>query len=169
MPVSEAAILTQNFTTLAEIVHSVAVLLGVCMTFSGFFQLKKYGEQRTMMSSQMSMAGPLMMITAGAMLLILPDFIGAMVLSLFGTTTPGAYSGGVFYYSTLIPPILIFVRVVGVGAFVRGIVLLSRVGGQQTQPGQLGKAMIHIFGGVLCIHIMGTVTLLESLMGLSNG
>ena len=164
----EAAILTQNFGTLAEILQSVAVILGVCMTLAGLFQLKKHGEQRTMMSTQHSLTGPLMMLLAGSMLLILPSFIGAIVLSFFGTTEPGAYSGNVSSYSSLLPPILMFVRVMGVGAFIRGIVLLSRVGGQHNQPGQLGKALMHILAGVLCVHIMGTVTLLEDLLGLTN-
>lgn len=160
--------LTANFATIAEILQSVAVLLGVIMTLSALFQLKKYGEQRTMMSSQHSIAGPLMMLVCGAMLLILPNFIGAILLSMFGSDTPGSYTGDTSGVGALINPILVLIRVVGIGAFIRGIVLLSRVGSQQTQQGTAGKALIHIVAGALCIHIMGTISLLENMLGLSN-
>ena len=66
------------------------------------------------------------------------------------------------------PAILVFVRVVGIGSFIRGIVLLSRSGDhQRSQPGMLGKALIHILAGVLLIHIVGTMDLLEDILGLA--
>ncbi len=167
--VAEAQVLSQNFTIIADIMETVAVLIGVCLMIGGIFQLKRYGESRTMMSGQHSIAGPLVMLVSGAMLLILPSFIGAAVLALWGTSSPLTYGGDSSGYSSLVPPILLFVRVIGVGAFIRGIVLLSRTGSQQSQAGSLGKALMHILAGVLCVHILGTIDLLEQILGLTNG
>ena len=164
----EAGILTQNFQIISVIIENIAILMGVGFTLTGLFQLKKYGESRTMMSQQHSIAGPLMMLLAGAMLLILPTFVGSILLAFWGTNSPLSYGGGPTGYNALIPPVLMFVRIIGVGAFIRGIVLLSRSSGQQAQQGTFGKAMIHIFAGILCIHILGTINLLEQLLGMTS-
>ena len=157
----------ENFSTIGVILNSVAVFLGVTMTFSAIFQLKKYGEQRTMMSSQHSLAGPMMMLVCGAMLLILPEFIDSMLLAFWNNDVPGSYQGDTTGWGSLVPAIEVFMGVVGVGAFIRGIVLMSRVGGQQSQQGTLGKAVVHMFSGLLCIHITGTISLLKNILGLN--
>ncbi|OGT67828.1 MAG: hypothetical protein A3J38_02160 [Gammaproteobacteria bacterium RIFCSPHIGHO2_12_FULL_45_9] len=162
----EASLLTNNFIIMSYILQKVAVILGLALILSGFFQLKKYGEQRSMMSTQMSAFGPTLMIICGSVLLILPEAIGAAVLAFWGTNNPLSYDGGPSGYSALIPPLLIMVRVVGVGSFIRGVILLAKSGGQHGQPGQTGKAFTYIIAGVFCIHILGTIDLLENIMGL---
>ena len=162
----EAGILTHNFNIISEIMTSIALLMGVGFTLGGIFQLKKHAEQRGQGSH--SVVGPVMMLVCGAALSILPEFIGAGLLAFWGTKTPLAYQGGPSGYDALIPPILMFVRIIGVGSFIRGIVLLSKVGGQQTQPGTLGKAIIHLFAGILLVHILGTIDLLQNVLGLTS-
>ncbi|OGT44061.1 MAG: hypothetical protein A3F13_02325 [Gammaproteobacteria bacterium RIFCSPHIGHO2_12_FULL_40_19] len=162
---NEANILTQNFNTIAEIMTSISLLMGICFTLGGLFQLKKHAEQRSMAASH-SMAGPMMMFICGGILCVLPKFIGSALLAFWGTDTPLVYQGGPAGYSVLIPPILMFVRIIGVGSFIRGVVLLSKAGGQQSQPGTLGKALVHIFAGILLVHILGTIDLLKSILGM---
>jgi len=164
---SEAALLENNFQLIAEILQAVAVLMGVGMVLAALFQLKKHAESRGMMGGQASMAGPMMLLVSGAMLLVLPDFITTAVLAFWGQSSDQAYNGGPTGYQSLVPAILMFVRVIGVGSFIRGVVLLSRSSGQQTQPGTLGKAMIHMFAGILCVHITGTISLIGSILGLA--
>jgi len=164
----EGALLTHNFQIIATILENVSVIMGVLFVLLALFKFKRHGESRTMMSHQHTIAEPLLMLLAGAMLLVLPAFIGSMLLAFWGTASPLQYSGGSHGYSSLVPPIILFVRIVGVGAFIRGIVLLSRSGGQQSQHGTFGKALIHIFAGILCVHILGTIDLLEQLLGIIN-
>ena len=149
--------LTSNFVILSEIIQSIAVIIGVVLTVGGIFQLKKHGEGRSMMSQQTSLAGPLMMIIAGAALLSLPSIIRMASLAFLGLNNPMALDPSSDYD---IGPLLTFVRVIGVGSFVRGIVLLSRSGHQQGQQGTTGKAFIHIIAGVLAVHVVGTYDLL---------
>lgn len=166
---SEASILTQNFGIIGTILQDMAIFLGVGMTLAALFQFKKYGEQRTMMSSQHSIAGPLAMLIAGASLLVLPTFIDTALYAFWKNSNPLTYSGDTSGWGSLVPPILMLVRLVGVGSFIRGIVMISRCGAQQSQPGQLGKAMMHIFAGILCVHILGTLHLLKNILGFTTG
>lgn len=162
----EASVLTTNFNIIAEIMTSIALLMGVGFTLAGLFQLKKHAEQRSMMASH-SISGPLILFVCGAALCVLPTFMGTALLTFWGTSTPLSYQGGPSGYGALIPPILMFVRIVGIGAFIRGIVLLSKTGAQQSQPGSFGKALVHLLAGILLVHILGTIELLGNILGLN--
>ena len=50
-------ILVANLNIIADIMQTLAVLIGLTLFVGGMFQLKRYGEMRTMMSSQMSISG----------------------------------------------------------------------------------------------------------------
>jgi intracellular multiplication protein IcmC len=159
-------ILMDNLGWIANIFQTISILLGLGTFIGGLFQLKRYGETRTMMSSQMSIAGPMMMMLSGAALLYLPTFIATVLVGFWG---PGAeidlpVESNMEGWSQYISPVLMLVRLVGIYAFTRGFVILSRTG-NHGQQGQIGKSLIHILAGILCVHIMGTVKLIESLFG----
>ncbi len=40
----------------------------------------------------------------------------------------------------------------------RSLVLFSKLG-HQAQPGTMGKAIMHLLGGILCVNIVGTIQL----------
>ena len=165
----EASLLTQNFEIIAWMMKYIAMFMGICFVFVGLFEFKKYGEMRTQMSAQHSVAGPLMWLLAGAMLLILPKFLAGALLAVWGTDSPLSYSARPGDpLSSLIPPILIFIRIVGVGAFIRGIAMLAKSGGQHSQQGTVGKAVIHMITGILLVHIVGTMELVEQILGFSG-
>ena len=161
------AILTDNLNIIADIMQTLSILIGLGLFVGGMFHLKKYGEMRTMMSSQMSMSGPLMMLISGVAMLCSPLLMGSVLVSFWGTggisdlPYDGDTSSG---WSQYVQPVLILVRIIGVFSMMRGFVMASKTGGQ-TQQGTVGKAVIHIFAGVLCVHIMGTVKLIESILG----
>lgn len=163
---AEANLLTAHFNIIAEIMTSIALLMGVGFTLAALFQFKKHAEQRSMMSHH-SIAGPIILLICGAILCTLPAFMGSMLLAFWGTSSPLIYQGGPSGYNALIPPILMFIRIIGVGAFIRGVVILSRAGSQQSQPGTLGKALVHLLAGVLLVHILGTIELLKNILGIS--
>ena len=77
------------------------------------------------------------------------------------------YTGvvGASSWEQVIPPIVVFVRLIGVGAFMRGIVLFSRVGSEQSQHGAMSKSLLHVIGGVLCVNVVGTLELLKNILG----
>ena len=166
-------ILMNNLGIIANIMETVGVLMGIGLFVGGMFQLKRYGEMRTMMSSQMSIAGPVMTLLAGVALLCSPLFIGTLLASFWGPTgvTDLPYDGDTSNgWAQYIPAVLMLVRLIGVYAFMRGFVMAARTGSGHAQPGTVGKVLSMIGAGILCVHIMGTIQLLESIFGFSiNG
>lgn len=161
-------ILVANLNLIATIMQTLAILIGLALFVGGMFQLKRYGEMRTMMSAQMSISGPLMMLFSGVAMLCSPLLMGTFLVSFWGPAgvTDLPYDGDTSSsWSQYIEPVLMMVRLVGVYAFMRGFVMASKTGSGHAQPGTTGKVLIHIFAGILCVHIMGTIQLVESILG----
>ena len=163
-----AAVVITNFQWLAKILQSIGIIMGVALIVGAFFQLKRYGEMRTFMSHQMTLAGPLATMLAGVFMLTLPTTLSTFIYAFWSTSNPMHYEGGTQGWDAYIPVVIVFVRLIGVGAFMRGVVLMSRVGSSHgSQPGTLPRALLHIIGGILCMHIVGTYDLLENILNLT--
>jgi intracellular multiplication protein IcmC len=161
--------LMDNLGVITVIMQTLAILIGLTLFVGGMFQLKRYGEMRTMMSSQMSISGPLMTLLAGVAMLCSPLFMGTLLVSFWGPAgiSDLPYEGDVSSgWAQFIEPVLMFVRIIGVYAFMRGFVMAAKTGSGHAQPGTVGKVLVHIFAGILCVHIMGTVKLIEGIFGL---
>lgn len=170
LPVPNPAIMMQNMGILARIIQAVAVVMGVGMVFGGVLKLKHYGEMRTMMTSQGSLASAMFLLLGGIILLMLPTMLNTFLMAFWGTSNPLPYptnnDPGI---NALMPPIIMFVRIMGVISFIRGVVLLTHLGGQGgQQQGTLGKALIYMISGILCIQIIGTAQLVESILGFTG-
>ncbi len=161
-------ILTQNIGIMANILETVAVAMGVGLFMMGIFRLKRYAEMRTMMSHQMTLAWPLMMILGGTAMLASPFLIGTLMLNFWSVTSPLHYNPGSASIDELIPPVLMFVRVIGLCALVRGFMMFSRLGREQSPPGTAAKSVLHMVGGLLCLHVLGTVELVKTIFGLAS-
>lgn len=160
-----AATVIGNLKHFSSILEILSIAGGLGLFLAALFEFKRYGEMRTFMSHQMTIARPLSMLLAACMLLILPTMIGTFMLAFWGSANPMVYtpttdSG----WEPLMPVVIDFVRVVGIFAFMRGIFLISRSGGQGSQPGTLSKAILHMFGGVLCINIVATEHLMKAIL-----
>lgn len=158
------SVLIRNFDTLGEIVMIISILIGLSLFYGALHQFKRYGEMRSAMSQQGSINGPLIMLVSAVLLLTLPAFIEVFLFTIWGTNNPMAYVSNGTSYDELMKAVVIFVRLIGVCAVIRGIVLLSRSGGgasAQSQPGTFSKALIHLVGGVLCINVVGTYQILH--------
>jgi intracellular multiplication protein IcmC len=167
---THAVAMMHSITIIANTMSVIGIMLGLGLFMGGLFQLKRYGEMRTFMSHQMTIWAPGAMIFAGVLLLMLPWTVSTALLAFWGDgqTLPLAYTGsGQHDIDVYIPVILAFIRVIGVGAIMRACMMLSKTGGQG-QPGQLGKALTHLFGGILCVHILGTVTVIKYIFGIAS-
>lgn len=162
-------VLAKNLGYAAVIFQDVAIMMGLGLFMSGLFRLKRYAEMRTFMSHQMTISAPLLMIIGGILLLALPLTLRSALYNVWSTSNPLHYGGSTNgSWQQLIPPIVIFVRLIGVGAFMRGIVLFARSGSEQSPPGTMSKAMLHVIGGLLCVHILGTFKLLNGILGITG-
>ncbi len=169
-PGPNTALIMSNLGIVAKIIQAVAVVMGVGLIFSGIMKLKHYGEMRTMMNSQGSLAQAMFILLGGVILLTLPTMLNTFLLAFWGTVNPLPYPTNTDPgLNSLLPPIVMFVRVVGVVAFIRGVLLLTHLGKEGgSQQGSLGKALMFMIGGILCVHIVGTARLLESILGFTG-
>lgn len=158
-------VIIKNIGILAVILQSICIAGGIGLLVIGFLRLKRYGEMRTFMSHQMTLFAPLMIIVSGILLLSAPITLRAVLVNFWSTSNPLHYSTDQAY-SGLTNAVVVFVRFIGACSVVRGIFLLSRTGNaEQSQPGNVGKALMHLFGGILCIHILRTVELFKRFLG----
>lgn len=150
----------------STIVQTVAIGVGLCLVVSGFYKLKKYGESRTFMSQQLSIWGPLVKIIAGVLLMAFPTVLATVVNMLWSTSSPVKYVDSGNPWDGVIRVILTLVRLIGVVAIFRSVMLFSKSGSSNGQTGLIGKGMVHLLGGLFCIHIYGAYQALKSWIGI---
>jgi intracellular multiplication protein IcmC len=167
--VIQAAHMLQSLDIIGHILQTVSILIGLCLFLAGMMQLKRFGEMRTFMSHQMTLWGPLSILFASILLLVLPFTITTSLRAFFGDgqTLPLAYTAHTSHdIDTYLPVVFTFIRLIGVGAIMRSCMLLSKSAGQGGH-GQIGKSITFLFGGILCVHVLGTITLIKSIFFVS--
>jgi hypothetical protein len=101
---------------------------------------------------------------AGVLLVNLPGFLDSLAATLFGhgsvqglTYSPPEHPAR--HYVRFAVHLLALVGLVGVG---RGILLLKDA---PDRPGQLGRALVHIAGGILCVNFTATLKIIGRSLG----
>lgn len=150
-----------------RLVTASSYILGMIFIFRGVYQLKLYGDLRTMMSTQTNFKATLMLFLVGAMLIFYQPATEVFMMSAFGTSkaTPIGYGNHPLGISSSMGVILKFVQIIGFISFIRGWIYLTQAsqGGQST----FGKAITHIVGGILAINIEGTANVLQATFGIT--
>lgn len=146
---------------------SASYILGMIFIFRGVYQLKLYGDLRTMMSTQTNFKATLMLFLVGAILIFYQPAYESFLMSSFGTSVQSPLAintdGSGFGASTRV--LLNFVQLVGFISFVRGWIYLAQSSNPSTHA-TAGKAMTHIIGGVLAMNIQGTADILKATFGI---
>lgn len=161
--------LSQEVPFLMRLVSATAWFMGVMFTASALYELKVYGMGVSMVA-QSSMKKPITYLIVAAALFYLPTSLSIVMVSAFGYDNPLAYTqfpASRGHISQWFESLLRLVQLVGLIAFVRGWVMIARASGQGGQPGQMGKAMVHILGGVFAFNIVGTARVLANTFGVS--
>jgi len=158
--------LLANLSTISVIVLDMAVVIGLFFIGGSILVFKRYGEMRGIMSHQMQLGKPLMLLFGGVGLLTLPTLSTTLISMVFGNASPLTMATtSIDDWSTLMQSVVILTRIIGVTALARGLSMLSKAGSQNKQPGTVGRGCIFVVAGVLCIHILGTISLLEYVLG----
>jgi intracellular multiplication protein IcmC len=149
-----------------------AYLIGIAFTFKALASFKHYGESRTSMSGNASMKEPLTYLVVGALLLYFPSTLEVFLQTTFGYSNILQYApinssnaaiDTIFGSGSAVgQPIAIIVQVIGLTAFVRGWVLVARASSSGQPPGGTGKGLIHVFGGILAMNIVGTIEMIDN-------
>lgn len=173
--ISQANILTNvanNLIPVQRLITGGAYIIGCAFLFKAIYSLKIYGEARTMMSSNTSMKEPVVYLMVGALLVYFPTAVNIVMMTSFGTTNILQYApvnsnnqtiNSLFGSGSMVgQPLTILIRVIGLVAFVRGWVLIARSASQGQPPGGTGKGLVHVFGGILAINIVGTLNMINA-------
>lgn len=161
--------MTDQFPNIYRLITALAYLMGIAFIFRGVYQLKVYGDLRTMMSVQTNFKATMMVFFAGTALLYAPTAFKSMMLSTFATTDvldPMSYAPA-HNLSTLLASraVLLFVQLIGTISFIKGWVSLTHTSNPNGRS-SMGKAVTHIVAGLLAINIEGTREILKASFGM---
>lgn len=144
-----------------NLARGIAWLSGVIISCAALFKLKYVNE------GKIGIKTPLMWAFVGAALIALPGMISTatQTLSLGDNTATSLLSRD--HGTSMIPGsqeavngVLLFIKLVGHVAFIRGFFLLKDFG--SGKEGTMGRALTMIFGGAACINIEAFVGILAA-------
>lgn len=158
----------ENAEPIIRFVVATSYVMGLWFIFASILALKKIG-QSSMHQQQAGMAGPIVKLVVGLLLLYLPTTVDIGVATIWGY---GASDSLMSYTVSEADPFgpakegaIAIVRIIGYVSVVRGLIILSRAGAQGTQPGTFGKGLMHVIGGVLAINVVGTIRIISTTLG----
>ncbi len=149
-----------------KLVTAAAYLMGIGFAIKAVFTLKSHGEQRSSLSGTGNMKEALVYIIVASMLLYFPTAFEALMNTTFGYSTVLAYSENPYLSgimganSALGNAITIIIQVIGLFAFVKGWIMIARGASQGQSAGNTGKGLMHVFGGILAMNIVGTMQII---------
>jgi intracellular multiplication protein IcmC len=162
----DPAVLLANLGDISTIVLNVCIVIGLVFIIGSILVFKRYGEMRGIMSHQMTIGRPLMLLLGGAGMLMIPYLSTTFISMIFGNTSPLSMTTvGVTEWDNLMESVVVLTRIIGVVALARGLCMLAKSGSQNRTPGAIGRGCIFVVAGILCIHILGTISLLQYTLG----
>lgn len=164
--------LANSLVPVQRLITGGAYLMGCAFLFKAIYSLKVYGEARTMMSSNTSVKEPVVYLMVGAIFIYFPTAFSMLMQSTFGYQNVLQYApvnssnqalDTLFGSGSAVGrPLSMLIQVIGLIAFVRGWVLIARSASQGQPPGGTGKGLVHVFGGILAINIVGTINMINN-------
>jgi len=156
---------SSQFPAIWKLVTAAAYLMGIAFILRGVYQLKVYGDLRTMMSTQTNLKQTLIVLIVGTVLMYIPTAFQSAMVSTFGTSVPDVipYKAEGEISAQAMNAIMKFVQLIGIISFIRGWVQLTHA--SQGGHSSFGKGITHIIGGLLAVNIEGTRNALEATVG----
>lgn len=156
----------KHLPALETLARAFSYMMGILCMVRALYKLKVYGEARTMMSSSTSITPVLLLFLAGSAFMFLPGMLKTMMMTFFVQSSPLDYPAGPGDFDIAIRVIINIVRLVGIIAFIKGWLILSKVGDHSGQA-SVGKGLTHIIGGIFAANIYQVTLILFSSFGLS--
>lgn len=169
VPTAQAMIINiaQQVPMVMKMVTAIAYVMGFYFIFYGIMKLKQYGESRTMMSSDHSLMSPIIFLSVGTLLLYLPTSVETGLSTFWTNPSPYSYVSQGDEWGQFFNTVFLIIQLLGTIAFIRGLVILSGLGGH-AQQGTLGRGLTHLIGGIFCINIYQFVQLVLSTLGIQT-
>lgn len=158
--------ISKTMPSFLKMLSAFAYIVGFGLVMKGIYKLKEYGEMRTAMSSQTNLWSAIITLVVGSLLIFFISSYQIGIQTLFGYSSPLTYAESTGATDELVSAVVLIMQIVGVIAFIRGILLLNNAGSHNAQPGTIGKGLTFVIGGILAINIYGTwVVLINTLTG----
>lgn len=152
---------------LMRMVTAISYVMGMFFIVNGILKLKQYGEARTMMSQEQKLGPSIVYLAVGAMLLYLPTSVQVGMSTFWAQPNPYGYLEETEQWQVFLGICFSIIQLIGVIAFIRGLVLLSHIGGH-SQQGTLSRGLTHIIGGIFCINIYQFVQVILMTLGIQT-
>ncbi len=164
---------------------TISFIMGIVFMLRGLLLLKAFSQPLTQATRPGEIAGPMVYIFVGAVMIYIPTSTDVLSATLFGSGLPSIFPGAqgsssfvprleemgnasdqIMGYSsitiesqwaTMIDTIVLYMQFIGFLAFMRGWMLIAHAGQPGVQPGSISKGIIHIVGGILAINFLPLV------------
>ncbi len=169
--------LSNAFSSIEHLIVAITYIIGLSLIVRGIMMYRVFATQTMSSAQKGEIAGPMVHIIIGSLLLYLPSTLTTSLTTVFATTDISQASDIIAYQSLsgsekwqkLTSVVIEYMTLIGLIAFVRGWVILSKMGHSGSQPGSMGKGLIHVIGGILLVNIVDTVNILSCTFGYSGG
>lgn len=154
---------SESSVALMNMVRWAAFLIGIIISSIAIMKFKEHSES----GGRVKLGTPIFLTVIGACLLAFPGSVSTVTETLaLGSNSATELTrvpdgGGVPGMAAALAGILLFIKLIGHIAFVRGFLLLKNLAEGQQGAG-LGRALTHIFGGAMAININATVGILAA-------
>ena len=148
-----------------KLVSGAAYLIGLAFAFKAIHALKASAESGKMGAGGGSLKEPLVYLLVAAMLIYLPTGFEVLMNTTFGTNNIMSYQSDTNMFGLNGPAgysLTLIIRTIGLISFVRGWILIAKSASQGQPPGGTGKGLIHVFGGILAMNIVGTMQIVNN-------
>ena len=156
----------EDLPALWRLIIASSYLIGIACVMKAVLMLKQYGQGTIFMAASRNLRGPMIYMTVGVSILFSQQLINVTMNTVWGydinsiLSYPTDVSGK---WQDVLKPVIQLVQVLGLFAFFRGWILITKFGtyGEaQAPPGTLTKAGMHILGGIMAINFSGTIDLI---------
>ena len=165
--------ITEAFDSIETLIVVITYVIGVTLLIRGVMMYRIFANQTFGSAQRGEIAGPMVHLFVGALLIYVPSTLDTSLITIFGTASVKDTSDLINYsslsgteqWSALSGIIVKYMKLLGLIAFVRGWVILSKMGHSGSQPGSMGKGIMHVVGGVLLINGVETFNILSNTFG----
>ncbi|HJN37775.1 MAG TPA: hypothetical protein QF353_03260 [Gammaproteobacteria bacterium] len=159
-----------NLAGISEFATALFYITGFGLSMSAIYRLKKFGHRTAFMHVEAGIIGPSAQFFIGVALMFFQRLLNIVNYSIWENPDIESInswpSTTAFTVLDTIKPMVQIIQVIGLFAFLRGFLLLSRSAQHGAQPGMASKGVVHLVGGVLAINIVATVNIVvNSLTG----
>lgn len=171
---SALANLTTSFYGLERLIVALSYIIGLSLVVRGVMMYRIFANQTYGSAQRGEIAGPMVFLVVGTILIYFPTTMHSSMNTMFGTTEMGTMGDLAPYLKNSSQNTIYFLenvvvkyfKLIGLIAFLRGWIILSKMGHPGAQPGSVGKGIIHVVGGVILINIIGMIHVLAYSFGI---